>query len=142
MLVQLARQKQIGIHDRPMIFQIALSHTTILADGLLFFFGKNEVGDEIVPTLGIRDFHFQMAPCRGKVMLAAGGKNPFGFVILLSHNCISTLPQVSRSRDVIWWVLKIPLLKLQHEFKHANDYGIIGSWNEANKEAFQQAIQN
>lgn len=31
---------------------------------------------------------------------------------------------------------------LQHEFKHANDYGIIGSWNKANKEAFQQAIQN
>ena len=26
-----------------------------------------------------------------------------------------SVPQVSRSRDVIWWVLKIPLLKLHHE---------------------------
>ena len=45
-----------------MIFQIAFSHTAILADGQLFFFGKNEVGDEIVPALRIRDFHYQMAP--------------------------------------------------------------------------------
>ena len=60
-------------------------------------------------------FPFSNGSFRGKVILAAGGKNPCGLVILLSHNCKSTLPQVSRSRDVIWWVLKIPLLKLHHE---------------------------
>lgn len=32
--------------------------------------------------------------------------------------------------------------KLQHEFRHANDFGIEGSWNKQNGIAFQEAIQN
>ncbi len=32
--------------------------------------------------------------------------------------------------------------KLQHEYKHANDYGVAGNWNNANKEAFEQAIRS
>ncbi len=30
--------------------------------------------------------------------------------------------------------------KLQHEFKHASDFGINGSWNKANGEAFKNAL--
>ena len=32
--------------------------------------------------------------------------------------------------------------KLQHEFKHASDYGVTGVWNKINKANFQQAILN
>ena len=32
--------------------------------------------------------------------------------------------------------------KLQHEFKHASDYGITGNWNNINKAAFENAIKN
>lgn len=31
--------------------------------------------------------------------------------------------------------------KLQHEFKHASDYGITGNWNNANRSAFEQALR-
>ena len=44
-----------GIHDRPTILQVLLSHTAILADRLLIFSGKDEIGDEIIPALRIRD---------------------------------------------------------------------------------------
>jgi hypothetical protein len=32
--------------------------------------------------------------------------------------------------------------KLQHEFKHAGDFGVTGNWNKATGEAYQKAIQN
>lgn len=32
--------------------------------------------------------------------------------------------------------------KLQHEFKHAGDFGVKGNWNKATCEAYQKAIQN
>jgi len=32
--------------------------------------------------------------------------------------------------------------KLQHEFKHARDFGVTGNWNKATGEAYQKAIQN
>ncbi|WZU00995.1 hypothetical protein MGH68_16180 [Erysipelothrix sp. D19-032] len=32
--------------------------------------------------------------------------------------------------------------KLQHEFKHAKDFGIEGNWNKANGDAFQNALNN
>jgi hypothetical protein len=32
--------------------------------------------------------------------------------------------------------------QLQHEFKHASDFGVTGNWNKANGEAFQAAINN
>lgn len=32
--------------------------------------------------------------------------------------------------------------KLQHEYKHAPDFGIEGNWNKSNSEAYQNAIQN
>ena len=32
--------------------------------------------------------------------------------------------------------------KLQHEFKHASDFGVTGNWNKATGEAYQKAIQN
>ena len=32
--------------------------------------------------------------------------------------------------------------KLQHEYKHAADYGITGNWNRTNATAFEQAIRN
>ena len=32
--------------------------------------------------------------------------------------------------------------KLQHEYKHAHDYGITGNWNNTNKAAFEQAIRD
>ena len=32
--------------------------------------------------------------------------------------------------------------KLQHEYKHAMDYGITGNWNKSNATAFEQAIRN
>jgi len=32
--------------------------------------------------------------------------------------------------------------KLQHEFKHAPDYGITGNWNNTNKAAFENSIKN
>ena len=32
--------------------------------------------------------------------------------------------------------------KLQHEFKHAGDFGVTGNWNNANAKLYQRAIQN
>lgn len=32
--------------------------------------------------------------------------------------------------------------KLQHEFKHAGDFGITGKWNKQNASAYQQALEN
>lgn len=32
--------------------------------------------------------------------------------------------------------------QLQHEFKHAGDFGVNGNWNKANGEAFQSAINS
>ncbi len=32
--------------------------------------------------------------------------------------------------------------KLQHEFKHAGDFGVKGNWNKATGEAYKNAIQN
>ena len=32
--------------------------------------------------------------------------------------------------------------KLQHEFKHANDFGILGNWNKANGELYKQAVKS
>ncbi len=32
--------------------------------------------------------------------------------------------------------------KLQHEFKHAGDFGVTGNWNKATGEVYQKAIQN
>jgi RHS repeat-associated protein len=32
--------------------------------------------------------------------------------------------------------------KLQHEYKHAPDFGVTGNWNKANAKAFAEAIQN
>ena len=31
---------------------------------------------------------------------------------------------------------------MQHEFKHAEDFGITGNWNKANEELYKQAIQD
>ena len=32
--------------------------------------------------------------------------------------------------------------KLQHEFKHAGDFGVTGNWNNTNKAAFENAVRN
>lgn len=32
--------------------------------------------------------------------------------------------------------------KLQHEFKHAGDFGISGNWNKTTEDAYQKAIQS
>ena len=32
--------------------------------------------------------------------------------------------------------------KLQHEFKHAGDFGVTSNWNKATGETYQQAIEN
>ena len=32
--------------------------------------------------------------------------------------------------------------KLQHEFKHAGDFGVVGNWNKVKASEYQQAIQN
>ena len=37
-------------------------------------------------------------------------------------------------------IREIPMNKLQHEFKHAIDFGIQGNWNKANGELFNNAI--
>ena len=44
-------------------------------------------------------------------------------------------------------VIKLPdtkftTKKLQHEFKHAGDFGVTGNWNKATSEAYQKAIKN
>lgn len=36
----------------------------------------------------------------------------------------------------------IPQSKLQHEFKHAGDFGVTGNWNNANGELFSNTIKN
>ncbi len=38
--------------------------------------------------------------------------------------------------------IKFKMSKLQHEYKHAGDFGIEGNWNKVNGNKFQQAIQN
>ena len=38
--------------------------------------------------------------------------------------------------------LKFDSQKLQHEYKHASDYGVNGNWNKANGASFEQAIRN
>ncbi|AKB28470.1 hypothetical protein MSSIT_1751 [Methanosarcina siciliae T4/M] len=37
---------------------------------------------------------------------------------------------------------KITSSKLQHEWKHASDFGIKGNWNKANGDLYEKAIQN
>ena len=49
-------------------------------DGLPFFFGNNEIGDKIIPVVGIRDFHFQMAPFVVKIYLQQVGRTPVGLL--------------------------------------------------------------
>lgn len=48
-----------------------------------------------------------------------------------TNNTTSKLPQT-----------KYETSKLQHEWKHASDFGIDGNWNKANASAYQNAIQN
>lgn len=48
-----------------------------------------------------------------------------------TNNSTSKLPQT-----------KYDTSKLQHEWKHASDFGIEGNWNKANASAYQNAIQN
>ncbi|HHW37551.1 MAG TPA: hypothetical protein GXX18_09995, partial [Bacillales bacterium] len=37
---------------------------------------------------------------------------------------------------------KFTTMKLQHEFKHAKDFGVTGNWNKTTGEAYQRAIQS
>jgi hypothetical protein len=32
--------------------------------------------------------------------------------------------------------------RLQHEYKHAADFGVIGPWNSTNRDLFRQSIEN
>ncbi len=38
--------------------------------------------------------------------------------------------------------VNFPVSKLQHEFKHAPDFGVTGNWNKANRNLFQEALQD
>lgn len=38
--------------------------------------------------------------------------------------------------------MEITQSQLQHAFKHAKDFGIVGNWNKANGAAFRRSIQS
>ena len=53
MLIQFASYKQIGVQHRPMLFQIALAHPTILADGPLLSFVNCQIGEKVISDLAV-----------------------------------------------------------------------------------------
>ena len=53
MLIQFASYKQIGVQHRPMLFQIALAHPTMLADGPLLSFVNCQIGEKVISDLAV-----------------------------------------------------------------------------------------
>ena len=65
-----------------------------------------------------------------------------GEVLDAVHDANKAVDAADGVFDAVRRTLHINPRTLQHEFKHAKDYGIFGNWNTANRDAFEQAIRD
>jgi len=74
-----------------------------------------------------------------------GGIAVFNFTVEGNHNYFILAKEYENGQTCVLvhnaWC-NISQRKLQHEYKHASEFGVTGPWNKQNSEAFSQAIQD